>query len=96
MPKPGTLLNKALSPNRLVGRHAELLGGCWTLALLRNAVGLLAGANGGAGTCFKTPPLLQFDADELPDVVDSESKLFAVTLSNCERKPRLFFKSTAK
>ncbi len=47
------------------------------------------------GIVWGVPELLEFEAEELPDVVDSASTLvattgLAITLeSNCERKPRL-------
>lgn len=102
-PKPGTLLNKARSPKRLVGLDAGLLawvGCCWTSGLLRMlAAALLSAITDEAGKCCITgamPALLQFDADELPDVVDSVSALFvpaalAITPpeSSWDRKPRL-------
>ena len=78
-----------------MGRDTGLPDCCWTLGLLRKlAAVLLSAITDEVGKCCITgamPPLLQFDAEELPDVVDSASALVAgVTPSNCDRKPRLF------
>lgn len=74
---------------------APLLGcGCCDKFRLR-ADEVLSDSIDGGKCDMPPPPALEFDADELPDVVDSLST-FVVTAglampceSNCERRPRL-------
>ena len=85
--KPGTLLNNARSPNRLTGLKVLLCAGdLWLEAFSLS------------WRRFFSRPALEFDADELPDVVDSVSPpatvdpgapITAPHESNCERKPKL-------
>lgn len=91
--KPGTLLNTVRSPmNRLFGLKVALFCSICLACDLRVHGAFRAKLD--VGVCG-VPPLLQLEAEELPDVVDSVSTLaattgLAITLeSNCERKPRL-------
>lgn len=88
--KPGTLLKIARSPKRrLFGLNvAVFCSWCWCLACNLRVM--------TAPTGVGAPPLLEWEADELPDVVDSVSTLLVATIglampfeSNWERKPRL-------
>lgn len=103
--KPGTLLNSARSPpnRRLLGLMLVALLFCCCCLLMACALRAQELFNPpmddvvGAIRCG-TPPPLELEAEELPDVVDSASTLLAASTtglvlarleSNCERKPRL-------
>ena len=100
--KPGTLLNIARSPNsRLLGLKVAVFCCCCSLLACSLRINGAFSVPADVGV-WGAAPLLEFEAEELPDVVDSASTLvattgLAITLeSNCERKPRLKNEKTNK
>ena len=99
--KPETSLNIVRSPNsRLLGLNGAAFCCCSLLACCLRIHGAFSVPT-DAGV-WSAAQLLEFEAEELPDVVESASTLvattgLAITLeSNCERKPRLKKEKTNK